>query len=460
MSTTVGSPRSIPSAGTAPAISQAIRFDALCRTARALFDVAAVSVSLQDESFLWIELADETGRAAWEAAAAALAQSAGDRPLWVADTRQQDSAGLPGIAALPALRFFAAAPFGPAGAGRLCLFDTRPHAGSAEASRRLGDLAAIADQSLNLLRAAQAATQREAEFRQLTEVSTDTIVRGDLDGIRRYVSPSVKTLLGYEPAELLDRKASELTHPDDLPAFAALMRKVREGKLDIGVSEQRQRHKDGSWVWLEAFVRLTRDETTGAATGYVSSVRGIGQRKALEVELERRASHDALTGLPNRQLFETHLLKAAARMRRNGGEFSLLFMDIDNFKWVNDSLGHQAGDAVLREAAQCFLSVLRTEDVVARMGGDEFTALIETGRAEAAILAQRLIAALSRSFQYEGQAISIGLSIGIACAPANGLIPEKLLACADHALYEAKAAGKNTFRFFVDGDSTGVPPNA
>nr|WP_284701495.1 diguanylate cyclase [Rhodoplanes tepidamans] len=349
---------------------------------------------------------------------------------------------------MPALRFVAAVSLGPDGRDRLVLFDTRPRARSVEGLRRLDDLGAIARQQVSLSTAARDATDREAEFRLLAETSTDTIVRGDLDGNRIYVSPSVKTLLGYAPEELVGRRAVELTHPDDLPAFRCLMTDVRAGRLDVGVTEQRQRHRDGSWVWLEASLRLTFDRPTGAPNGYVASVRDIGRRKALEAQLAQLAMSDELTGLPNRNLFGKRLLEAVENTRRTGRCFALLYMDIDGFKQVNDNLGHAAGDALLREIATRFRAVLRSDDTVARLGGDEFAFILTVNRTMAADLTQRLIAVAEEPFRYGDADFMIGLSAGIACAPDDGLTPDSLLVRADRALYTAKAAGKGVYRYF------------
>ncbi len=428
----------------------ALHFEALCRTARALFDVPAASVHLGNDSLCWIDLATPDDRAVWEFVTSAVGHlDIGGSVLWIEDTLEDATfARCPYVMERPKLRFIASTTFGPAGAGRLLLFDTRARTASADNLRRLEDLGAIAQQQLSLSKAAQEAKEREAGFRLLAETSTDTIVRGNLDGIRLYVSPSVKALLGYEAEELVGRKAIELTHRDDLPAFQSLMKDVRAGRLEVGVSEQRQRHRDGSWVWLEASLRLTYDQTTGNPNGYVASVREIGRRKKLEARLAQLATSDDLTSLPNRMLFGQRLLEAVEHTRQTGRCFALLYMDIDGFKQVNDSLGHPAGDAVLRDIATRFRSVLRADDTLARLGGDEFAFILTVNRAEAAELAQHLIAMAGRPFRYGEVDIMIGLSIGIACAPEDGLHPDDLLTRADQALYNAKAAGKNTYCYF------------
>jgi len=299
------------------------------------------------------------------------------------------------------------------------------------------------------LRQRLAAAEREAAFfRQLAESATDTIVYGDLDGVRRYITPSVRELLGYEPEALIGQCAIDIVHPDDTPAFAALLARLRSGATEVGSIEIRQRHRDGHWVWMEARVRLTHDAGTGEATGYVSSVRATGQRKAREERLARLAAHDALTGLPNRLRLGELLAQEIERSRRSGQQLLLLCMDLDGFKQVNDRFGHLAGDAMLREVAERLRGVLRGIDVIARLGGDEFVAAIQADSMDAATaMAQRLIAAMARPFQCDGRPAQIGLSIGIARLAPDMADAQALLSAADLALYAAKRQGKNTFCF-------------
>lgn len=411
-----------------------LRFDALCRTACALFAVPAATVHLTDGGGRWSSLEDE----GWAAVTAP--------GVWADDpVVTEDGAGRP-----PA-RFFACVLFGRCGTGRLCLYDIRPRRLDAHDRAALDDLAAVAGQSLDLFREACAAAGREADFRLLAETSSDTIVRGNLDGVRLYISPSVRTLLGYEPEELIGHRAAELVHPDDAAPFGAMMQRVRAGDLDVGVTEMRQRHRDGAWVWMEASVRLTHDPVSGAPNGYVASVRGVAERKRTEARLEHLASHDSLTGLPNRTLLARRLDAAIAGARSGGQPFALLCMDLDHFKPVNDTHGHQAGDAVLREVAVRLRAAIRPSDTAARLGGDEFAVIhtIKASPAEAAAVAERLIQAVAEPFRVGDVPVFIGLSIGIVCAPAGGLDPDALLSAADRALYDAKTAGRNTYRFAV-----------
>jgi diguanylate cyclase (GGDEF)-like protein/PAS domain S-box-containing protein len=227
------------------------------------------------------------------------------------------------------------------------------------------------------------------------------------------------------------------------------------GQLTEAVTQQRYRRRDGSWVWVEISFNLTREEESGEPNGYVAVIRDITQRKQIESEMSRLARHDPLTGLPNRLHFREQLEQEIACTRRTGGGFALFCLDLDRFKLVNDTLGHQAGDTLLKVVAQRLRSVLRTKDTVARLGGDEFV-IIQTGqgRAEdASRLAERLIDAMAAPVDLGGYPAGVGISIGIALAHHDGLDPDRLYARADQALYRAKAAGRNTFRLYTEEEA-------
>ncbi|WP_454684979.1 diguanylate cyclase domain-containing protein [Ancylobacter moscoviensis] len=426
-------------------------YDALCRVARALLGVHAASVVLARNAGHWIDADPRAVPRDWIFPKTieefgGLGEDLKAITDFSSDTADTESAW---TRRMPGLRFFASIPLGSSAEGRLCLFDTRPRTIEDTGDDHLRDLGRIAHEILRLHRELQAAKQQEADFRLLAESSTDTIVRGDLEGVRLYVSPSVNTLLGYEPEELIGRQAADIVHPDDAPRFREMMQRIREGNFDVGESEIRQRHKNGSWVWMEASIRLTYDRTTGEPNGYVASVRGMDRRKKLEARLTRQATHDVLTGLANRALLEEHLNEAVARNRSTGQRFALFYLDVDHFKRVNDTLGHQAGDAVLREVAIRLRGGMRPQDIVARVGGDEFAALLEvsTNPREVDRVAERLIRALGVPVEYGGHSISLGISIGIARVPECGLAPAALQAAADGALYEAKQAGRGCYRY-------------
>jgi diguanylate cyclase (GGDEF)-like protein/PAS domain S-box-containing protein len=197
------------------------------------------------------------------------------------------------------------------------------------------------------------------------------------------------------------------------------------------------------------FVQHTRQPMEGG--GWLSIVEDITERRRAEAEIIHLARHDVLTGLANRAEFNSKLEEASKRLKRNGGTVTVMMLDLDRFKAVNDTLGHPAGDRLLVEVGRRLQSTVRDTDVLARLGGDEF-AIIQEGsfdQHEGAItLALRIINAISQPFDLNGHEAGIGTSIGIALAPENGAEPEELLKSADLALYDAKANGRNDFRLY------------
>jgi|GEM_PF-2081324 len=328
----------------------------------------------------------------------------------------------------------------------LVLVDPQPRAFS-PAHRR--SLTAVADLATALFAAEARAAEAERQaglFRLLADHSTDTLVRGNRQGERLYISPGVRSLLGYEPAEMIGKKAADIMHPDDREAFGQVMADVRAGRVEQVTTEHRQRHRDGHWVWMEAHIRLTRD-AGGEPDGYVVSVRDVMHRKATEARLQHAALHDPLTGLANRTLFRDRLHLEIARCRRTGAHFSLFWLDLDRFKEVNDRLGHEAGDMVLKAVAERLKAAVRDEDTVARIGGDEFVVLRAAhgageGAEVAAALAERLVATMDAPVDCAGVPVRIGLSVGVSRTEVEGLEADRLLRAADRALYRAKDGGR------------------
>jgi diguanylate cyclase (GGDEF)-like protein len=176
----------------------------------------------------------------------------------------------------------------------------------------------------------------------------------------------------------------------------------------------------------------------------------VTEQRALQEQLAHQALHDPLTGLANRRLFFDRLDLARARARRSGGVLGVLFMDLDGFKAINDSLGHEAGDEVLVTVAGRLRAAMRAADTLARLGGDEFAVLCEdlTGRDDLIRIAERLTKAVGEPFQVEGTPVSVGMSIGIAVAAQPSASPDELLRQADAAMYRAKSAGKRRWQLF------------
>jgi diguanylate cyclase (GGDEF)-like protein len=201
-------------------------------------------------------------------------------------------------------------------------------------------------------------------------------------------------------------------------------------------------------------------DSSGTVTGSVEIIRDISQRVKNEQTIRDLAFHDPLTGLANRRLFEDRLEQAIAKSRRYGRKFGLLYLDLDHFKEVNDTLGHKAGDLVLVEAAERIKSCCKRDiDTISRQGGDEFSIhLVGCGvREDLAIIAEKLLTEFKRPFQVEGTTVEVTASIGISVFPDDGAEMKSLEIAADRAMYAAKKGGRNTYRFSDTSADRSVP---
>jgi diguanylate cyclase (GGDEF)-like protein/PAS domain S-box-containing protein len=294
-----------------------------------------------------------------------------------------------------------------------------------------------------------AQSEREAQERHsaldaMMAKVADGMMRLDADGTIRSWNAAAERLFGYAMAEIVGRNLSILV-PEELREsnLAATGRFLATGQsniVDKGNLNYPARRKDGSRFELEfAVTRMGGGKTPQLVVVF----RDITERKAAEERLTQLALHDALTGLPNRANFEQHLADALARRRRSGGQVALMVLDVDNFKKVNDSLGHVAGDLLLVAFAKRLQGALREIDLVARLGGDEFTVIAEglkdTG--DAVAIADKIIATMRDPVDIDGRALSASTSIGLTLC-REGDTPQMLMQRADKALYEAKGAGR------------------
>jgi diguanylate cyclase (GGDEF)-like protein/PAS domain S-box-containing protein len=289
-------------------------------------------------------------------------------------------------------------------------------------------------------------------FRSLVEHSVDTIFRMTPECEILYVSPSVRRQLGYDPQELLGKVVFDLIYEPDRPIAHAAAAKSAEPGVDNSPGTQRWMHKDGHLVWTEVNGRLVRDEN-GRPKEIIIITRDISERKALEEQLERLASTDALTGLCNRRGFDQMLEREWTRTLRTGSPTSLLLLDLDRFKQLNDAYGHAVGDDCLRASARVFRSTVRRGiDVVSRYGGEELAAILPHTDLEGALAVaesvRRAIAALRVPHRENHEAGGImTASIGVATAlfrdGGSMQMPAALLQAADAALYKAKQRGRN-----------------
>jgi diguanylate cyclase (GGDEF)-like protein/PAS domain S-box-containing protein len=295
--------------------------------------------------------------------------------------------------------------------------------------------------------------QTEARFRSLVQNSTDVVMVVDADSTVRYVSPSVEGVFGYDPADLENTQLPRLIHPDDkTKVLQFLTQSGREGVTSTGLIESRMRHRDDFWLHIETLrTDLLHDPNV---KGIVLNSRDVSERKAFEEQLSHQAFHDSITGLANRALFRDRVEHALERLTRDADPVSVLFMDLDDFKTINDSLGHAAGDRLLGEVGERLRTCLRTPDTAARLGGDEFAILLEDGGESvgAAEVAGRILKSLDGPFLLDGKEVFVRASIGIATSGVTRAAgpegAEELLRNADVAMFIAKEAGKNRYQIF------------
>jgi diguanylate cyclase (GGDEF)-like protein/PAS domain S-box-containing protein len=296
-------------------------------------------------------------------------------------------------------------------------------------------------------RAQQTAIERRSEdrLRALVEHSSDVfVVLGEDFRVRWHAASLSQLTGGTQP--LVGEPLTALAHPDDRPALATLLGSAH-GADESVVADVRIGDGAGGWLNVEAVVRDHLGDP--AIGGLVVNMRDVTVRRGLEDQLRHRAFHDGLTGLANRALLENRLAHANAVARRRKRHLAVLFLDLDDFKTINDSLGHAAGDELLRRVAERVAGALRAGDTASRRGGDEFAVLLEDleDPAEAQAVAWRIMEALSEPVQISGRELTVGASIGIAVSD-GGTGVEELLRNADVAMYAAKDDGKAAVRVF------------
>jgi diguanylate cyclase (GGDEF)-like protein/PAS domain S-box-containing protein len=287
-----------------------------------------------------------------------------------------------------------------------------------------------------------AATRRQAaHFRSLVTSSTDLVLVFGAGGCR-YASQSVAKMLGREDRELLGDEFAAFVHSDDLATLRAACTHGEPAEAVLRV-----RNRFGEWRHLEAHVTDLR--ANRRIRGIVLNARDITERVRLEEQLTRQAFYDGLTMLPNRALFRDRLQQALARSARSNAALAVLLVDLDGFKQVNDSLGHDAGDELLKRVAERFVQTSRPSDTLARLGGDEFALLLDGAyEAHATGVAKRLLDSLTEPIRIADRELVVGASIGIALHAGGSGQGEELLRHADVAMYAAKEAGRGHFEVF------------
>jgi len=299
----------------------------------------------------------------------------------------------------------------------------------------------------------------EAEMRKLSSAvvqAADAVMITDTEGRIEYVNPAFERMTGYPAVEAIGQTPRLLKsgkHKDEF--FSQLWRSMEAGQIfhDVIVN----RRKDGTEYYEEVTIAPVRD-ADGEVTHFISTGRDITDRMRTQEQLRHLAHHDAVTGLPNRVLLMDRIEQSLHRARRHDLAFAVLFIDLDGFKTINDSLGHHAGDQLLRGVAQRLSAAVRNEDTVARLGGDEFAVVLDSLRSSASVtaVADKLLDEISQPMLVEGKSLKVTGSIGIAVYPNDGEAVHELLRRADSAMYLAKRSGKNNFRTYSSGGDSEI----
>jgi diguanylate cyclase (GGDEF)-like protein/PAS domain S-box-containing protein len=252
------------------------------------------------------------------------------------------------------------------------------------------------------------------------------------------------------PAEIIGKSDFDLVWSETAEVYRTDDKLVMEqGSAKLGYEEIQDR-PDGGRVWLRTS-KLPLSDREGKVTGVIGTYEDITERKVAQERVQYLAYYDALTELPNRTLLQDRLTKALASARRRKDKVALLFLDLDRFKDINDSLGHSVGDLVLKQVAERLKKWAREQDTAARVGGDEFLIVLTAVKeiADAAVAAERIMNAMTPEFVVEGRSLGISCSVGISIFPEHGTDSETLIKDADAAMYCAKESGRNNFRFFT-----------
>ncbi|MDX5363073.1 MAG: diguanylate cyclase [Pseudazoarcus pumilus] len=303
--------------------------------------------------------------------------------------------------------------------------------------------------NITAARTAEQALRRSHErYRQLGAAVQQVVFETDLAGRIGYINQAWEKLSGGLASDTLGQPWISLIHPEDRDALHAAFIDLMSGRIPCVQRDARLAGAGSNALWVSVYLMTLSDDQSGQPRGAIGTLFDINERKISESAIRHQALHDALTGIPNRLLLIERLEQALARLRRQGSQLAVLYVDLDDFKLINDHHGHLAGDQVLHLTAQRLREQVRDTDTVARIGGDEFVVLLDgiTTPADVEHIAQKLVSAISQPFELNlpGGKIrcQIGASIGIALAPRDGSTVDALLHHSDNRLYHAKSIRK------------------
>ncbi|MFO7766066.1 MAG: diguanylate cyclase [Pelovirga sp.] len=293
---------------------------------------------------------------------------------------------------------------------------------------------------------------------QVVEQSPAMVIITDLNGTIEYVNPFFSKVTGYAAEEMIGTafnrfQLNGMSEQD----YQQIWQQLEKGEDWQG--ELYNIRKDGTRYWERALISPLRNEQ-GETTNYISIREDISRHKLYEQQLQYQATHDTLTGLVNRSLLHDRIDQAIHQAQRNNRSVALLLLDLDEFKMINDTLGHAIGDKLLCEAASRLKGIVRETDTVARLGGDEFVVLLTdlSDRDKVKLIAEKILSCLNRPFDLAGHRVSLSSSIGISFYPEDGDNNDSLIRYADIAMYQAKKR-RNAYRFYTPDMNLNIPDN-
>ena len=320
-----------------------------------------------------------------------------------------------------------------------------------ENNDELGDLVDLFNSLLHTIEEENASLKASEErFRKLTALSPVGIFQVDPKQRLQYVNQRWRDIHGVQDDLPGLQEWFARIHPDDLAATQQAWNRLICEQESIAL-ELRLLRRDQSHVWIQLLASALHDRN-GELLGYLGAISDISELKAAQIQMENLAFYDPLTGLANRRLFKNRLEKAVKSVLRSGSSMALMFLDMDQFKRINDTLGHDAGDILLKEVAHRLSATVRENDTVSRIGGDEFTILLTDVHhtSDVLIVAEKLLHAMARPIRIKGQDIVTTVSIGITMTPEDSTDVNTLMKNADLAMYRAKELGRNNFQFFSE----------
>ncbi|MET0105022.1 MAG: EAL domain-containing protein [Sedimenticola sp.] len=315
----------------------------------------------------------------------------------------------------------------------------------------------VSERTRELLEANEKLHDSKEAYRAIIETSKDWIWSINLQGEHIYSNPAVRNILGYSEDEIVGNMAVDLIHQEDRGYVTENLAKWIQQKEGWHGLVIRWRHKDGGYRYLES-TAVPEISTRGDLVGFRGVDRDITERRRQEEQIIHQAHYDSLTELPNRFLAMDRLSQLINEANRNRAKVAILFLDLDDFKKINDTLGHDTGDKLLQEAALRLTDGVRRGDTVGRLGGDEFIVLLGgiNDVTDVRPIAETLIAKFRDAFRIDGRELILTASIGISIYPNDGDNPSRLLRNADSAMYHSKDQGRNAYSYFTEEMNKGV----